>query len=115
MRSPRHLTFLGLALGTALGCGTSAEPSPEPTRIDEGPLPPPVEVCIVESTGHHARATVTPHHGGMFDRSMPVRPESLNWMDSGGHCVTPPVGDIPRVPCPEGDPIPLVTPRLCGR
>jgi hypothetical protein len=115
MRSRWQLIVLGSVLSSLLGCDTAAEPRPEPTRPDEGPLPPPVEVCIVESTGHHARATVTPHRAGMWDRSMPVDPAALNWMDSGGHCVTPPVDDITRVPCPEGDPIPLVTPRLCGR
>lgn len=111
MRRARRASLLVVA---CLSCGTTAEPPPE-REIGGERMPPPVEVCIVESSGAHVRATLTPHWAGMYSPDLPVIPEDLNWRDPGGHCMSPPVGSITRVPCPDGEAIPLVTPVLCQR
>jgi hypothetical protein len=115
-----------LALSATLACGgpprepepvTAAVP-PSTTTVAAAPsddsMPAPVDVCLV-SDQTRTRATSYPSRAGVYDPTAPIDPALLNWSLPNRGCVSPPLANTPRVPCPDDPPLPAVSVVLCGQ
>jgi hypothetical protein len=95
---------------------TETPASPVPAAEETSGLPPAATVCVEHDGGALALGTARPSRAGVYDPSMPVVPEHLNWMVDGVGCVTYPGGATRQATCaPGGGPAPVVTRALCAQ
>jgi hypothetical protein len=94
------------------------EPSAPPPVVVEATsgLPPPAQVCVEQEGGALVPGTAEPSRAGVYDPSMPIVPEHLNWMVEGLGCVTYPGRATRTASCASAaEPAPVVTRTLCAQ
>jgi hypothetical protein len=104
--------------GDASPARSSAEtPAPPAAAPEEtSGLPPAATVCVEQDGGAMVAGTARPSRAGVYDPSMPIVPEDLNWMVDGIGCVTYPGGASSQATCAPGSgPAPVVRRRLCAQ